>query len=104
MRTPDPILAVIDAHRQARKRYNETDDNDEAVDSANATALALLTTKPTTVEGVAALLDYLSQPAHEGTDASIIDLARLCEFPEWQEIVKAFLPMIAEALRDAART
>jgi hypothetical protein len=72
----DPIFAVIAEHRAAQEDLyksfaaNELDTEDDpnkqrAADREDGTWLPLFVTEPTTVAGVAALLEYVGSDAHE---------------------------------------
>jgi hypothetical protein len=72
----DPIFAVIAEHRAAQEDANascnasdldveDAPNKERAMDRAFAAELPLLVTTPTTVAGVAALLEYVGSDAHE---------------------------------------
>ena len=86
----DPIFAAIEAHKRALGRRNELIEaicaaeerhkveEREAWHSYEDAAIALLTTKPTTIAGVIAMMSYVALPECSGPGAceTILDGAR----------------------------
>jgi hypothetical protein len=83
--TPDQIFAVIATHREANKDYAaklKAAEADGSKSSEKAAAVAglralgarfhLFTTPPTTLVGIACLLEYVALPEYGRTDPSII--------------------------------
>jgi hypothetical protein len=125
---PDPIFAAIEAHRRGIKRYMEdlafdmhlashekTDETEERIDASfdrhAAELLALFTTKPTTMAGVAAILDYVTQPAYsdrEGDDweDTVIGDTLQCgadtRLSDLGLAARGFLNRIAQAVQEIA--
>jgi hypothetical protein len=59
----DPIYPAIEQHRIALAAYNsaaEDSDRDNAWDAYGEAHVALMSTKPATLEGTIALLDYMT--------------------------------------------
>src|SRR5262245_55647357 len=87
----DPIFAAIEAHRRALGRRNELieamcaaeerhkGEERQAWRSYEEAAVSLLTTRPTTMAGVIALMSYVALPECAGPGAceTILDGARL---------------------------
>jgi hypothetical protein len=119
----DPIFDVIArhscAHLAMRRAYaaNDLDDAPDDADPAwpwdpnkapaleryDATALPLLTTSPTTVDGAAELLNYVLGPSYTALDPAEDEsiLEDECGFNgERGEAAKNFLPQFARALRN----
>jgi len=110
----DPIFAVIDAHRRALGRRNEIIEamcaaeerhkvgEREAWHSYEGAAIRLLTTKPTTMAGVIAVMTYVALPECAGPGAceTILDGARLSSNREAAAAAEQFPALSAEALRE----
>jgi hypothetical protein len=113
----DPIFAAIEVHRRALGRRNEIIEaicaaeerhkveEREAWDSYEKAAIALLTTKPTTMAGVIAALSYVALPEYSGPGAceTILDGARLASNQETAAGAEQFPGLSAEALREITR-
>jgi hypothetical protein len=80
-RSVDPIFAAIECHRaaatanklaQSRAEARESKANNDAADKASdadsAAMLALIATVPTSIEGLAAALEYVAANGFEGSD------------------------------------
>jgi hypothetical protein len=77
----------------------------DAAELQNDTHIAFLTTPPTTLAGIAALLEHAGTPCfpeEEGSEGneSILESASLCYRTDVRDAGAAFLPMITEALRE----
>ena len=118
---PDPIFALIERHRAASDAYSAgvsaygraeeqklPDEMIQAEEQVHAASKArkesiedLLSTEPTTIAGIAAVLDYVNEPpwVKEDDDKETI-LVEAWETS--QEAGLAFLPMIAATLRRLA--
>ena len=76
-----------------------------ACNHENDAMLAILTTPPATLAGIAALLDHVGLPnfpdekGSEGND-TILAVAGLCYREDIQDAAADFLPMIADTLRE----
>jgi hypothetical protein len=79
---PDPIFAVIDAYREANRAFgaacrDETVPDEVATEACHANWRAfdvVLETMPTTVSGIAAVLELLAAPEYGGEDYSLLGL------------------------------
>jgi hypothetical protein len=112
----DPIFAAIDAHRQELDRRNQTieaicaaEDRHKAEERDawhryEEASIALLKTKPTTMAGVVALLNYVALPECSGPGAceTILDGARLSSNREAAAAAERFPALSAEVLREIA--
>jgi hypothetical protein len=112
----DPIFVAIEAHRPALGRRNEIIESicaaeerhkveeREAWHSYEGAAIALLTTKPTTMAGVIAVMNYVALPECAGPGAcdTILDGARLSSNREAATAAEQFPALSAEALREIA--
>src|SRR5215472_10564704 len=121
----DPIFALIQRHRAATRAFSAAVSNkdkveevhwpwsdaperiaadaqyDAASDAWQEAIEELLSTEPTTIAGVAAVLDYVNEPSwgKEDDDKKTILVEA---FETSQEAALAFLPMIAATLRRLA--
>ena len=97
---PDPIFALIEAHKGAMAESVKLGSvqSYELVDDAQT---ALLTTKPTTLAGAAAVLKYVSSFWIDGNDSSAKGLPVYEPLAHDDELRagNGFLPMIAVALQ-----
>ena len=112
----DPIFNAIKAHKRELDRRNqmveaicaaEERHKSEERDSwrrYEAASIALLTTKPTTMAGVIALLSYVALPecSGPGKSESILDGARLSSNQEAATAAERFPILSAEALGEIA--
>ena len=110
----DPIFAAIEAHKRALDRRNEIIEaicaaeerhkveEREAWHSYEDAAIALLTTKPTTMTGVIAMMSYVGLPECAGPGAceTILDGARLSSNRQAAAAAERFPALGAEALRE----
>ena len=110
MTTSDPIFAAIHEHQSALAALMALDDMDhdddklmDALCGEHSAALGnLLSTRPTTVPGCAAVLHYIG-------DLMFQDNVRMFDdcglFDEWSELVSGpasgFLSLVADALKAA---
>ena len=113
----DPIFAAIEAHRRELDRRNQTieaicaaEDRHKAEERETwhryeAASIALLTSKPTTMAGVIALLGYVGLPECSGPGKSetILDGARLSSNQEAAAAAERFPAANAEVLREITR-
>ena len=104
---PDPIFKTIEVHRKAGAVFisaGSNDDIDERYAPYEAACIALFTTKPTTIEGVAAVLEYANGAEYdfEGQDSNFINTSYENSDGELRDASLNFLSMIAGALRDIA--
>jgi hypothetical protein len=113
----DPIFAAIEAHRRALGWRNEIieeicaaeerhkGEEREAWHSYENAAIALLTTKPTTIAGVIAVMRYVALPecAGPGVCDTILDGVRLSSNREAAAAAEQFPAMSADALREITR-
>ena len=113
----DPIFAAIEAHRRALGRRNEIIEaicaaeerhkleEREAWHSYENAAIALLTTRSTTMAGVIAVMSYVALPECAGPGAcdTILDGARLSSNREAAAAAEQFPAMSANALREITR-
>jgi hypothetical protein len=109
----DPIFAAIEDHKRELERRNQTieaicaaEDRHKAEERATwhryeGASIALLTTKPTTMAGVIALLNYVASPECSGPEAceTILDGARLSSNREAAAAAERFPASSAQALR-----
>ena len=121
----DPIFALIQRHRAATRAFSAAVSNkdkveevhwpwsdaperiaadaqyDAASDAWQEAIEELLSTEPTTIAGVAVVLDYVNEPSwgKEDDDKKTILVEA---FETSQEAALAFLPMIAATLRRLA--
>ena len=121
----DPIFALIQRHRAATRAFSAAVSNkdkveevhwpwsdaperiaadaqyDAASDAWQEAIEELLSTEPTTIAGVAAVLDYVNEPSwgKEDDDKKTILVEA---FETSQEAALAFLPMVASTLRGLA--
>ncbi len=113
----DPIFVAIEAHQRELDRRNQTIEAICAAEDRHkleerdswhryeAASVARLTTKPTTMAGVIALLNYVALPecSGPGKSESILDGARLSSNPEAAAAAERFPGLSAEALTEIAR-
>ncbi len=113
----DPIFVAIEAHQRELGRRNQTIEAICAAEDRHkleereswhryeAASVALLTTKPTTMAGVIALLNYVALPecSGPGKSESILDGARLSSNQEAAAAAERFPGLGAEALREITR-
>jgi hypothetical protein len=109
----DPIFTAIDAHRRELDKRNQTveaicaaEDRHKAEERDawhcyEKASIALLTTKPITIAGVIALMNYISLPESVGPGVceTILDGARLSSNREAAAAAERFPSLIAEMLR-----
>jgi len=98
---PDPIFAAIEHRRATRPVFSETA-TDEVInrltESDNEAVFRVLTTQPTTLLGVAAVLRYVCEPMY-GEDFGESILEHSLGAPgDWGDVGRAFLPMIANVI------
>jgi hypothetical protein len=112
----DPIFTAIDAHRRELDRRNQTievicaaEDRHKAEERDawhryEKASIALLTTKPTTMAGVIALMNYVGLPECSGPGAceTILDGARLSSNREAAAAAERFPVLSAEVLQEIA--
>ena len=110
----DPIFAAIEAHKRALDRRNQTieaicaaEDRHKAEERDawhryEAASIALLTTKPTTMAGVIALMNYVGLPECSGPGVceTILDGARLSSNREAAASAERFPASSAQVLRE----
>ena len=105
MTTSDSIFAAMEEHRSALAAWLALDtDDDDAADAlceAHSASLAnLLSTKPTTVPGCAAVLHYIGHLMFQDTIGMFDDCGL---FDNWLEQVSGpsnrFLSLVADALK-----
>ena len=110
----DPIFSAIEAHKNALDRRNKTieelcaaEERQKAEERQTwqryeAAAITLLTTKPTTMVGVIALMTYVGLPecSGPGKSESILDGARLCSNEAAAAAAERFPMLSAEALSE----
>ncbi len=110
----DPIFAAIEAHKRALGRRTEKieaicaaeehykAEEREAWHSYEDAAIALLTTRPTSMAGVIAVMSYVALPECAGPGAceTILDGARLSSNREAAAAAEQFPALSAEALRE----
>ena len=110
----DPIFAAIEVHQRELTRRNQTieavcaaEDRHKAEERDawhryEEASIALLTTKPTTMAGVIALMNYVALPECSGPGAceTILDGARLSSNREAAAAAERFPALSAEALRE----
>lgn len=105
---PDPVFSAIEKHKAATLVCCAAhgDDNVNATTEAeNEVRKDLFLTVPTTVAGVAAVLEYVTRPEYTVDDAGPVDfltetiLCGACSMTTTSEAALAFLPKIAARLR-----
>ena len=110
----DPIVNAIEAHKHELERRNQkieaicaAEDRHKAEERDawhryEEASIALLTTKPTTMAGVIALMNYVALPECSGPGAceTILDGARLSSNREAAAAAERFPALSAEALRE----
>ena len=110
----DPILAAIEAHRCELDRRNQTieaicaaedrhkSEERDAWHRYEKASIALLTTKPTTVAGLIALMNYVALPESPGPGVceTILDGARLSSNREAAAAAERFPALNAEVLQE----
>jgi hypothetical protein len=110
----DPIFTAIDAHRRELGRRNQTieaicaaedrlkAEERDAWHRYEKASIALLTTKPSTMAGVIALMRYigLRECSGPGTSETILDGARLSSNREAAAAAERFPVLNAEALQE----
>jgi hypothetical protein len=109
----DPILGAMEAHKRELDRRNQTieaicaaeerhkaEERDAWQRYENA-SIALLTTKPTTMAGIIALMKYLAMPecSGEGRCETVLDGARLSSNWETAAAAERFPALSAEVLQ-----
>ena len=122
MSADDPIFALIERHRGATRAFSAAVSNkakvqaahwpwsdaperiaadaqhDAASDARHEAIEDLLSTQPTTIAGVAAVLDYVNEPSW-GEEQDDKETILVEAFETSEEAALAFLPMIAATLR-----
>ncbi|PWT81201.1 MAG: hypothetical protein C5B58_10195 [Acidobacteria bacterium] len=112
----DPIFAAIEAHKSELDRRNQTIETICATEERlkleerdswhryEAASITLLTTKPTTMDGVIALLSYVALPecSGPGKSESILDGARFSSNRDAVAAAERFPALNAEVLREIA--
>jgi hypothetical protein len=112
----DPIFAAIEAHSRELDRQNRTieaicaaEDRHKAEERDawhryEEASVALLSTKPTTLAGVIALMNYVALPECSGPGVceTILDGARLSSNREAAAAAEQFPALSAEVLREIA--
>ncbi len=110
----DPIFDAIGAHKGELDRRNQmieaicaAEDRHkleerDAWQRLEKASIALLTTKPTTITGLIALMNYLGSPECSGPGAceTILDGARLSSNQETAAAAERFPALTAEVLRE----
>jgi hypothetical protein len=110
----DPIFTSIDAHKRELDRRNQTieaicaaEDRHKAEERDawhryEEASIALLTTKPTTMAGVIALMNYLVLPESSGPGVceTILDGARLSSNRKAAAAAEQFPALSAEVLQE----
>jgi hypothetical protein len=110
----DPIFTVIDAHNRELDRRNQTieaicaaedrhkAEERDAWNRYEKASIALLTTKPSTMAGVIALMHYVGLPECSGPGAceTILDGARLSSNREAAAAAERFPVLSAEVLQE----
>jgi hypothetical protein len=111
---PDPIFASIEDHKRELDRRNQTieaicasEDRHKAEERETwhryeEASIALLTTRPTTMAGVIALLNYVALPECSGPEAceTILDGARLSSNREAAAAAERFPASSAQVLQE----
>jgi len=111
MSTPDPIIAAIEAHRQAYAAYDKAVDrwsaheHDPIADEENHTAFshlekswrALVSAEFKTLGGLVALLEYMA-PRLQEEDAPAMLLENLVDDQEWSTVFGLFCANLARGL------
>ena len=110
----DPIFAVIEAHKRELDKRNQTietlcaaeerhkSEERDAWHRYEEASTALLTTKPTTMAGIIALMNYVALPESSGPGVceTILDGARLSSNREAAAAAERFPALSAEVLRE----
>jgi hypothetical protein len=110
----DPIFATIEVHQRELAKRNQTIDaicaaedrhkaeERDAWSRYEKASIALLTTKPTTLDGVIALMNYVGLPECSGPGAceTILDGARLSSDREAATAAERFPILSAEVLQE----
>jgi hypothetical protein len=110
----DPIFDAMEAHKRELAKRNRTieaictaeerhkAEERDAWHRYEEASIALLTTKPTSIAGLLALMDYVALPECSGPGASetVLDGARLSSNPEAAAAAEHFPALSAEALRE----
>jgi hypothetical protein len=103
---PDPIFAVIEAHKRAGKFGEGLSDEDADLwnEAYHEACVALFTTRPTSLAGVAAVLEYVNRHEHDDEIAYSIlaNTSFECLDEELTQASRDFLPMIAGVIRNLA--
>jgi hypothetical protein len=98
---PDPIFAAIEHRRATRPVFSETaadEEIDRVTQIDNEAVVRVLTTQPTTLLGVAAVLRYVCEPMYaEDFGESILEHS-LGAPAEWGDAARGFLLMIANVV------
>jgi hypothetical protein len=105
--TPDPIFALIEAHKAAQIEYKTALDRDPyfdtpaikaACDAAMAAHAAVLSTRPTTLAGVAAVLAFAGTEMFDDDIGDSVLVNADGGLPPLRDASRGFLPMIAETV------
>jgi hypothetical protein len=114
----DPIFAAIKVHQRELAKRNQTIEAICAAEERHKAgernawsryekaSIALLTTKPTTLDGVIALMNYVGLPECSGPGAceTILDGARLSSDRESAAAAERFPILSAEVLQEITMT
>jgi hypothetical protein len=112
----DPVFAAIEVHQRELARRNQTieaigaaedrhkAEERDAWNRYEKASIALLTTKPTTMDGVIALMNYVGLPECSGPGAceTILDGARLSSDRKAAAAAERFPVLSAEVLQEIA--
>jgi hypothetical protein len=106
---PDPIFAAIETQQRVSAwaeanlgRCSSPEEADGFLTPTNDAILALFTTRPTTLAGVAAILEYVNQPAEPNWPQSLLAERQEWVHTEMGDAANAFLSMIADVVRELA--
>jgi hypothetical protein len=106
----DAIAELRAAHEEMKAVFDEDDDEDADPDLARASyereiaaELALWTTAPTTLEGIAALLAFIGEKNPGSRDETIWEFAQGWTSKKLKSAVQAFPRSLAQAVRRLAR-
>jgi len=102
---PDPIFAIIEANKRLGAAFMAARGDDEVDDryaEYEASCITMFTTKPTTIEGVAAVIEYANEPEYGGVEqnSTLINTSYENSDGELKDASLNFLTLMAKTLRE----
>jgi hypothetical protein len=107
---PDPIFAAIERHGYVRDAYivamrelhddpDRQEEYEEHIDNYDDACLSLVTTRPTTLAGVVAVLTYVAAPEWPREDQSLLEGIAESSDEALADASRGFVLLIADVLK-----